>query len=213
MRTITRMYDSYAEATAAVRELEASGIRHDNISLIANADAHERDRVATTAEPHTKEPGNAGKGAAAGAVLGGGAGLLAGIGALAIPGVGPIVAAGWLVATLTGAAVGAAGGGLVGALTSAGVSHEEAGVYAEGVKRGSTLVTVRAEDAEAVAIESVLDRRSPVDWRQRRESYGADWKGFNEADTRSTSTVYPDRPATTSGTTGPVGPSQTIDKL
>ena len=44
------------------------------------------------------------QGATIGTVLGGGAGLLAGLGSLAIPGVGPVVAAGWLIATLTGAA-------------------------------------------------------------------------------------------------------------
>jgi hypothetical protein len=67
-----------------------------------------------------------------GAVVGGAAGLLAGIGLMAIPGVGPVVAAGWLVATLTGAAAGGATGGIIGALTQAGVSKEDADVYAEG---------------------------------------------------------------------------------
>ena len=111
-------------------------------------------------------------GAAAGTAIGGGLGLAAGLGALAIPGVGPVVAAGWLIATLAGAGVGAAAGGLVGALTGAGVSHEEANVYAEGVRGGGTLVTVRATDADAAMVEEIMGRHSPVDWRQRRASYG-----------------------------------------
>ena len=80
-------------------------------------------------------------GASLGTVLGGGAGLLAGLGMLAIPGLGPVVAAGWLASTLVGAGVGAAAGGVVGALTDAGVSHEDAHAYAEGINRGGTLVT------------------------------------------------------------------------
>jgi hypothetical protein len=82
----------------------------------------------------------AGKGAGIGAGLGGAAGLLAGLGLLAIPGLGPVFAAGWLAATAVGAAAGAATGGLVGALTEAGVSKEDAPLYAEGVRRGGTLV-------------------------------------------------------------------------
>ena len=72
--------------------------------------------------------------------------LLAGLGLLAIPGVGPVVAAGWLVATAAGAAAGGLTGGIVGALTQAGVSDEDAQVYAEGVRRGGTLVTARVND-------------------------------------------------------------------
>ena len=62
-------------------------------------------------------------------------------------GLGPIVAAGWLVAALTGAGVGAAAGGLLGALTGSGLSEEESHVYAEGVRRGGNLVTVRTDDS------------------------------------------------------------------
>jgi hypothetical protein len=66
---------------------------------------------------------------------------------MAIPGVGPVVAAGWLAATTLGAVTGAvacgAAGGLIGALTDSGVPEEHAHVYAEGVRRGGTLVTAR----------------------------------------------------------------------
>ena len=67
---------------------------------------------------------------------------------LAVPGIGPVVGLGWLAATavgaVTGAAVGAATGGLIGSLTEAGVSEQDAHVYAEGVRRGGTLLSVRA---------------------------------------------------------------------
>jgi len=102
------------------------------------------------------------------------------LGALAIPGVGPIVAAGWLVATLTGAGVGAAAGGLVGSLTGAGVSEADAQVHAEGVRRGGTLVTVRADEAQAGRIETVLDGRTPVNLATRRTEYETEgWANFN----------------------------------
>ena len=191
-RTLSRIYDNYDDAKAVLHDLEAAGIPHDEISLVANADAHGRssgpntaavtgggDHPLDPADRTDSDPGAGGKrGAVLGTVLGGGAGLLAGIGALAIPGVGPVVAAGWLVATLTGAGVGAASGGLVGSLTGAGVSHDEAQVYAEGVKRGGSLITVRADESQAPRIEAILAQRGTGDWQQRRTTYGADWKGF-----------------------------------
>ncbi|MDB5373288.1 MAG: hypothetical protein JWP04_1930 [Belnapia sp.] len=157
-RTIARLFSSYSDATAAVRDLEAAGISHDDISLVAHGAKDDG-----TATPATGETGTAtgtGTGATLGTLVGGGAGLLAGIGALAIPGLGPIVAAGWLVAALTGAGVGAAAGGLLGALTQAGIGEEQAGVYAEGVRRGGNLVTVRVDDSRAAEVETVLAKHN-----------------------------------------------------
>jgi len=201
-RTFSRMYDNYDDAKAVVNNVEAAGVPHSDISLVANADAHGRSDTSTT---HDATGTGAGTGAVAGTVLGGGAGLLAGIGALAIPGVGPVIAAGWLVATLAGAGVGAAAGGLVGSLTGAGVSKDEADVYAEGVKRGGSLVTVRADEADAARIESILAQRGSTDWQQRRASYGDNWTGFDE----SSSSVMPDSRTvgTPVGGTGDVNPT------
>ena len=103
-----------------------------------------------------------------------GAGLLAGLGLLAIPGVGPVVAAGWLVATLTGAGVGAAIGGLAGSLTGAGLSEADAHTYAEGVRRGGTLVTVRADELNAPRVMSVLEEHGSVDIDERAKTWQAD---------------------------------------
>ncbi len=177
-RTINRMYDSYEDASAVVTDLEAAGIPHSDISLVANSDAHGRSAGIST-DAKTTGTG-AGVGAVAGTVLGGGAGLLAGIGALAIPGVGPVVAAGWLIATLAGAGVGAASGGLVGSLTGAGVSDDEAQVYSEGVKRGGSLVTVRTNETDVAKVEAIFAGRKTADWQERRASYGANWQGADE---------------------------------
>lgn len=172
--TETRAYDSDADARSVVSALEQSGVPHSDINLIGRgtntADgAHDGDAQAEHAEK------GAGTGASLGTVVGGGLGLLAGIGTLAIPGVGPVVAAGWLIATLTGAGIGAAvgggAGGLVGLLTGTGVSDEDANVYAESVRRGGSLVTVRAEDTMMPKVREVLDRYATVDPAARRAEY------------------------------------------
>jgi hypothetical protein len=94
------------------------------------------------------------------------------------------VAAGWLVSTITGAVVGAvaggATGGLVGALTHAGVPEADAHVYAEGVRRGGTLVSARVDDSRAAAVEGVLDRLSGVTAATRGPDYRAGgWSAFD----------------------------------
>ena len=184
MRTVAHLYDSYATAESVVADLERAGFAHDAVSLVANqgvAPASQATAVPTT-ETGTHAGTGAGTGASIGTLLGGGAGLLAGIGALAIPGVGPVIAAGWLVATLTGAGAGAAAGGLLGSLTGAGVSEEHAHVYTEGVRRGSTLVSVRADDMRVTEAEAIMARHGPVDVDARGAQYRdtGDWSGFDE---------------------------------
>jgi len=173
MRTITRVYDSYAQARRVVDDLRAAGVPDATTSLVAN-------KHVSAAHDDVDEHTAAGTGAGVGAAIGGGAGLLTGLGIMAIPGVGPVVAAGWLVSTLVGAAAGAATGGIVGALVGAGVSKDDAEVYSEAVRRGGTLVTVKAEDADADKVRAILDRARPIDAMKRRDEYRkAGWKGYD----------------------------------
>src|SRR5436190_1811747 len=126
--TISRLYDDYAAAGQAVRDLEAAGLPSRDISLVAsNADNWYRSdrtkpRVDKDHDGTDDRVEGAEAGAGIGAVLGGAAGVLAGLGLIAIPGIGPVVAAGWLVAAGAGAVAGGAAGGIIGALTQAGVS-------------------------------------------------------------------------------------------
>src|SRR5207302_4599362 len=125
-------------------------------------------------------------GAGVGALLGGTGGLLAGLGVMAIPGLGPVVAAGWLAATAVGAvggaAVGGAAGGIIGALAESGVPEQDAQVYAEGVRRGGTLVTARVDDAAAEAARDIFRRNHAADLAARRVAYReSGWTGFDEA--------------------------------
>ena len=180
--TISRLYDNYTDAQEAVQRLEAAGVPHSDISIVANDSDNwfsghkkvdrDRDGVDDRAE-------GAGKGAGIGAGVGGTAGLLAGLGLLAIPGLGPVVAAGWLAATAVGAAAGAATGGVVGALMEAGVSEEDAYSYAEGVRRGGTLVSARVADADRARLDAVLDQ-SAVNLRDRSAAWQkSGWKAFD----------------------------------
>jgi len=101
------------------------------------------------------------EGAVSGAGIGGAIGAALGIvGSIGVLGPLGVITAGPLAATLglTGAAgvtaatalTGAVAGGLIGALTSIGVGEPKARTYEERVKAGDVLVSVHAEDADAV---------------------------------------------------------------
>jgi hypothetical protein len=194
MTVISRLYDNYSDAARAVSELERAGVPHDDISIVANnAEGWYRDddgrarrvddgrarRVDRDHDGVDDRAEGAAAGAGIGAVVGGTAGLLAGLGMLAIPGLGPVVAAGWLASTALVAAVGGTAGGLIGALTQSGVSEEDANVYAEGVRRGGTMVTARVPDADRARCEAILDR-SAVKIRERATLYQqSGWTRFD----------------------------------
>ncbi|MEN9937582.1 MAG: hypothetical protein RLZZ387_4161 [Chloroflexota bacterium] len=187
-RTVVGLFDRFADAENAVRSLTGAGFRREDISILANDRSGEYSRsVGTTTESAAGE--GAAAGAVGGGVLGGLLGLLIGVGALAIPGIGPVLAAGPLAAALgtagataaVGAGIGAAAGGVLGALIGAGVPEEEAHAYAEGVRRGGTLVTVSTTDDMASRAASILTSAGAVDLNKRSVEWrSGGWSRFDE---------------------------------
>jgi hypothetical protein len=121
-------------------------------------------------EKHTKAPEGGVTGAAAGGILGGSLGLLAGIGALAIPGVGPFIAAGPIMAALSGSAVGGSVGLLIGALVGAGIPEYEAKKYEAGLKQGNILISVHTDnDDEIKSANDIMKKEGAKDISSTRE--------------------------------------------
>ncbi len=137
---------SDAQAIEIVQQLKTSGFRQEDISVLFPDKQGTRDFAH---EQQTKAPEGAVTGASTGGVLGGALGWLAGIGALAIPGVGPFIAAGPLMAALSGVAVGAAVGGITGALVGMGIPEFEAKRYEGKIKSGNILISVHSETSDA----------------------------------------------------------------
>ncbi len=185
MRSVVALFDRFEDAQQAVRNLRDSGYEQTAINMIARDASGEYSR--SLGDMERSETGEqAGSGAAAGAgvgaVLGGLGGLLVGLGALAIPGIGPVIAAGPIITTLAGAGVGAAAGGIIGALVDLGIPDEHAQYYAEGVRRGGTLVVVHTADDRAESARQILNRFHPVDLETRVATWQAgQWTGFSES--------------------------------
>jgi uncharacterized protein (TIGR02271 family) len=177
-RTVIALYDEVVHARDVVKDLIDNGFERERISLIAN-DARGKFRTLEGSEAESDMASDIGAGAGIGAVLGGIAGLVVGLGAFTIPGIGPLIAAGPLATTLAGLGVGAAAGGLVGALTNLGIPEEDAETFAEGVRRGGTLVTVETDEQRSNLAVDIMNRYHPVDMERRASEWKqANWEGF-----------------------------------
>jgi hypothetical protein len=175
MLTLSRLYVDGAAARMVVDELKAAGLPEDDIGIIAptqslarsmrmaNADLENAgDKIDRDGDGRDDRGHMVNRTAGIGAALGGAAGLLAGLAAFILPGIGAVVAAGWLASALAGAVAGGAAGGVVGALMEAGVSENDAAGYADGVRRGGTLVTIRVMAQDREFYEEILSNTRPV---------------------------------------------------
>jgi uncharacterized protein (TIGR02271 family) len=167
MVTISRLYKDHETGERVVSELERAGIPHSDISIVSNNESgwfkgDGSKRIDRDADGVDDRAEGAATGAGIGAALGGVAGILAGLGLIAIPGIGPVVAAGWLASTAAVAAAGGTAGGLIGALTQSGVGEREAETYAEGIRRGGTLVSVRVSETDRTRVEAIMNRYGPM---------------------------------------------------
>ena len=174
-KTVVGLFDNPRDAQSVVEDLVNAGFMRSDVSLIGQAERG--DAESATAEDTTS--GTA-VGLGTGAVLGGIGGLLVGLGVLAIPGIGPVLAAGPLATALAGAGLGAAAGGALGALTDLGIPESEAHYYAEGVRRGGTLVTVKVDDALADRAAEIMERHHPIDIEERAATWReTGWTGWS----------------------------------
>src|SRR5580693_10179707 len=152
---------SEEQATRIVDDLKAAGFSNNDVSVLLPDRAGSRDFAH---EHHTKAPEGAATGAVAGGVTAGVLGWLVGIGTLAIPGVGPLIAAGPILAALSGAAAGGAVGGLAGALIGLGIPEYEAKRYEGAIRNGNILISVHTEDSkERDAAKKIFENASAKD--------------------------------------------------
>ena len=139
---------SRQQADQIVGQLKSANFSNNDISVLFPDKGTTRDFAH---EKHTKAPEGVATGAGTGGVIGGALGWVAGIGALAIPGVGPFIAAGPIIAALSGAAVGAAVGGIAGGLIGLGIPEIEAKRYEGKIKEGNILISVHTDNSAEIS--------------------------------------------------------------
>jgi hypothetical protein len=135
------------QANRIVDHLKTANFSNNDISVLFPDKGTTRDFAHET---NTKAPEGIATGAGTGGVVGGALGWVAGIGALAIPGVGPFIAAGPIIAALSGAAIGATVGGIAGGLIGLGIPEIEAKRYEGKIKEGNILISVHTENSAEI---------------------------------------------------------------
>jgi Alternative complex III, ActD subunit len=163
------IYRDQLAAGDAVDALQGAGFRNTDISVLFPENEGTKDFAV---RKDTKAPEGTATGATTGAVIGGGLGWLAGIGALAIPGLGPLIAAGPIVAALTGVGVGGAIGGITGALVGMGIPEYEAKRYEGRVKEGGILLSVHSDNSDWTRkAKDILERTGAADISSTGEAH------------------------------------------
>jgi hypothetical protein len=170
-KTVVGLFESFAQAQAGVKDLLEAGIDPTRISVVSTPTG----TVVDAPREDAKERRAATLAAGAGAAAIGALGLGMALGPVAIPAVGLIIAAGALAAGLAGAGVAAS---LPKVLRKLGVSDEQGQTYAEGVRRGGTLVTVEAlPDSDVERAVTIMKKHGAVDIQKRAEEWRqAGWK-------------------------------------
>ena len=148
------------QASDIVSQLKSAGFPSNDISVLFPDREGSRDFAH---RQDTKAPEGALAGATTGGMLGGALGWLTGIGTLAIPGVGPLVAAGPILAALTGVAAGAAIGGVTGGLVGYGIPEYQAKVYEGKIRNGNILISVHTDDSQERATAKHIFEKSGAD--------------------------------------------------
>lgn len=190
-KTVIGLFDNRADARNAVQELLNSGLNRDDISVMSKELEGRPASVEYIEEDGTEQVEDMAKGAGKGAAIGGLAGLALSLAALAIPGIGPVLAAGPIAALIAGAGIGATAGGLISGLTRLGVSEDEAHTYAEGVRRGGTLISVSVSDDKAEAIVATMKRHGAAEIDKRAAQWRDDgWTGLDAQATDAAFNAY-----------------------
>lgn len=180
------IYSSRTSTENAVDLLKAAGYRNTDVSVLFADNNGAKDFAV---QKETKAPEGFATGASSGAVIGGALGWLAGIGALAIPGFGPFIAAGPIIALLSGVGLGGAVGGIAGGLIGAGMPEYEAKRYEGRMKSGGILLSVHCDDLEwTKRAKAILQETGGEDFSSTGEA-SADFAESDEPKRRPQATI------------------------
>jgi hypothetical protein len=167
-KTVVGLYDTSAQARQVMQDLLQHGVpRHEMSLIMPHPEGQEAERPNGEEETAAVVRHHGAEHLGMGAVLGGIGGLVVGLSTLVIPGFGPMIVAGPLAIALAGAGVGAYAGVIAGSLIHLGVSEQEAGHYAERLRRGGALVVVQLPHDLADRAEGIMNRHQPVNLEER----------------------------------------------
>lgn len=172
-KTIVALYDHRSEAETASRDLQAAGFESSAVEILSHADL--------TSGGWSGGSGTSGLGTTTGDSSVGAASGMAptdlSTGYVASPNTVP----GSSMGTGMGATTGTTAGGILTRLSGWGIPNHDAQVYAEGVRRGGSLLKLRLDEEDVDRAMEVLERGNVVDVEERGTAYReSGWTGFDE---------------------------------
>ncbi|MBK1841269.1 YsnF/AvaK domain-containing protein [Azospirillum sp. YIM B02556] len=182
-KTIVALYDHRSEAETASRDLQAAGFESSAIEILSHGDLSGRGwsgsgiTDTTTVAPGTLT-GDSSIGAASGMAR-----TDLSTGYVASPNTVPGSGAGLETGTGLGGttATGTNSGGMLTRLAGWGIPNQDAQVYAEGVRRGGSLLKLRLDEEDVDRAMEVLERGNVVDVEERGSAYrSSGWAGYDE---------------------------------
>lgn len=156
-KRVTAIYENKAQAMLAMRNLETMGYGKDDMTLLVSENSWKTDKNIDI-EENSKAPEGVAIGGATGGVIGAVAAGLTTVGAVAATGGVGLLAAGPLVAALTGAGAGSAVGGIVGGLVGLGYPETEAKYVDEELGKGAVMLGVETDSDRADRVEETLKK-------------------------------------------------------
>jgi uncharacterized protein (TIGR02284 family) len=162
------LFSETAVKQQAITALKEAGFTDDEIGVVSQSD--EKADVAESLREDIQETTleTAGAGALGGGAVGTVIGLTAGVGVALVTG--PLLAA--LGITAIGAGIGATYGGIFGSLIGMGIGEEDVQRYLEGIRRGETLVAVKAAPDQAAEAAGILRQHDARSVMTRHDSFG-----------------------------------------
>lgn len=136
------IYSTHEQVAAAAERMRTDGFRTADISVLCSDSAGTKDLAL---QRNSKTLPGAAKGGIIGIIVGGAIAWVLGAGILAIPALQPLLAAGPVLALLSGAGAGAIIGGAIGALAGSGTPQYQARRYQGRNRKGGILFSVHSD--------------------------------------------------------------------
>jgi hypothetical protein len=178
------LFEDTLHAEAAIERLHQAGFTNDQISLVS------KDKLTVNDQAAIYDNQTSDLGGVVGSIGGFFLGAAAGAVVLAIPGIGPAIATGVIgtvLATMVGGAVGATAGAVAGVklipalMDSLGVAEDDAGLFAEAIKRNGIVLAVEVDPANQAQVAEIMRSSQAVKIEDRRQQYELEgWERFHE---------------------------------
>ncbi len=182
-KTIVALYDHRSDAETASRDLQAAGFETSAVEILSHSDLTSGGWSGSDTTGLGTTTGDSSVGAASGmARTDLSTGYVASPNTIPGSSMDTGMGTGTGMGAGMGSTTGTTGSGILTRLSGWGIPNQDAQVYAEGVRRGGSLLKLRLDEEDVDRAMEVLERGNVVDVEERSTAYrNSGWTGFDES--------------------------------